>query len=134
MLLADAGEKADEAEEGKFVCGIDEKPQIRENVLYVQLLEEANSARYAERDPHAGHGGLDIDGMEVAPVEDGHVAVAVAALAHHHDAADDLSRLGIGVIDPRERRQGTKRVAHRPKRLLELARGVAHDYVRNIEN
>ena len=133
-LLADTREKADEAEEGKFVGGIDEKPQIREDVLYMQLLEKADSARYPERDPHAGHGGLDVDGMEVAPVENGHVAVAVAALAHHHDGADDLPRLRIRVVDPRKHRQGAKRVAHRTKRLLELARGVAHDYVRNIEN
>ena len=61
----------------------------------MDLLEDADAGGDAERQSGAGERHLDVDGVEMAAVENGDVAVAVAEAAQPYGELHDLQRLGV---------------------------------------
>ena len=96
--LSDAGQKRRESDERELVRRIHENAQITEDVLRVDLLEDADAGRDAERHLHARERHLHVDGLEMAAVEDRDVAVAVAELMGLVDEPHDLLSLRLAVV------------------------------------
>ena len=133
-LLADTGEELHQPQERQLVHRIDHQAEIGENVLHVNLLEDADTGRDPVGNLHPRERHLYVDGLEMAAVEDGDVAVAVAEVVHLVHDLQDLVRLRLAVVDLVEIRLLALSAAERPQRLLELVRRVAHHHVRDIED
>ena len=133
-LLADARQELDEAQERKLVRRVQEQPQVGEDVLDVDLLEDADAGGDPEGDFHPGERHLDVDGLEVAAVEHGHVAVAVAERTRLGDESYDFAGHRLAVVDPVDGRLLAAAAAVRAQGLLELARRVLHHDVRDVED
>ena len=100
----------------------------------MNLLEDADPRRNAVRDFHPRKRHLDVDGLEMAPVKDRNVAVAVAELVRPVHDLQDLVRLRLAIVDLVEIGLVALFAANRPEHLLELVRRVAHDDVRDVED
>ena len=132
--LAYAGEHRDEPEERKLVAGVHEKTQVREHVLDVDLLEDADARRYAERNLRARERHLHIDRLVVAAVEDRHVAPAVAEVVILAHPAENLVRLRAPVVEFADAGLLALAASRGPERLLELVGSVSHHDVCDIED
>ena len=134
-LLSDTREKADEAKEGKFIRRIHDKPEIREHVLRVDLLENTDTRGDTMRNAATGEGHLNLDGLEMAAVQNRDIRIAKPVPTHLCDDLHNLRRLRLVVIhtiDPRL--VFGHRTADRLQNLLELIRRVAHHHIRDVED
>ena len=100
----------------------------------MNLLKDADTARYAVGRTHASHSHLDVDRLVVSAIQHGDVGVAIAVAVHLVDELEYLVRLGVSVVDLVEPRLFAVALAECAEGLVELSAGILHHDVRDIKH
>ncbi len=116
---AEAGAELHEPGEGDLVARVVDESEMGEDILDVPVLEEPQPRADLERDVAAGQLDLEIEGVRVIAVEDGHLLELDALLAQLEDGVRHPGGLKFrGGYDDLRRRLSV--VADRVELLLEL--------------